>query len=746
MKKRIIKIGLFIAIVFLFTQLFYGSVTAKADTTVVDNYISLSKTVTNTKGETGTDITAAGGERLAISYAVTSKNIPKDNINVTAKKKKVILVVDTSGSMRIKDMAHNHSRAETVKNAAKKFIAKTAGKDADIAVVPYSASAEAYSNEIQDFTNSISQLDSYIDGMTIYGGTNIGDGMRKAYYMLKDIDSSAYDKYIVLLTDGQPNEWSVNNDKSYYTGGYDAPYVLGEDNYDSTGDGLKYADKIGDIIAGTDINTYMIAFTRDTDISKMKDMAGHAKAQLSSARDEDGLNDVYDEISNQILNSFTVTSVNFREEFPANVTILDVPPGFIVDNDKHIVTGELTNLSYTLDGDVYKLSNQLDFTIDIKFDDKISGKYSLSPVSELFYTDYNKHSNKADFNTVNIKVSSAKEKISNAPIEFLRIIDKDEFALQDGSTEDIKIEYSIIPKKIDFYSVDTDFYFNNMKNTTSNVVKELPVSDGIYTATIPAGLRIKSIQYNGMEFSKNKYKVMSDSAGNSVITFDLDDMGGINYKLDDSKEFFKADPINFDIVLKGTETGTYILHKENTYLTYKDIKYQTTKLYTDKALKIVVYQSRVRQHGLYTNNDNTIGDSNFVFSIGGQPIDTSKENSYTAAVVADITGADSLLNINIGAGTQRYNSSDIKVNVFKIKDDGSSFNDKVNYNNAAVIKFNSDNSTDINVKFHDKGTYIAIYTFKMDVDEEKTLTNTASIGSSRQDLILREVKEIPDLF
>ena len=152
------------------------------------------------------------------------------------KAKYIVIVTDTSGSMgydindnTIKSNSDIQSKLDILKNTLLAendgFISKFAGKNnVNVALVDYSNTAilgndlnsaniiKNSSNVRQEFaamgdTNQVNKLNSQIDGLTAIGGTNIGDGLRRAYWLLNNVSSSA-GKYIVLMTDGTPTYYS----------------------------------------------------------------------------------------------------------------------------------------------------------------------------------------------------------------------------------------------------------------------------------------------------------------------------------------------------------------------------------------------------------------------------------------------------------------------------------------------------------------------------------------------------------
>lgn len=147
----------------------------------------------------------------------------------------VAMVLDISGSMG-EDMdgntgaidnanASNASRISILKAKATELVDKMAKVDnININLIPFSN--KAYSNSIswwgeenlwieyslKPFYNANTQkdiLNQIIDHLNASGGTNVGDGIRRAYYRLNEYDNKDANKYMILLMDGVPTFGSV---------------------------------------------------------------------------------------------------------------------------------------------------------------------------------------------------------------------------------------------------------------------------------------------------------------------------------------------------------------------------------------------------------------------------------------------------------------------------------------------------------------------------------------------------------
>ena len=110
----------------------------------------------------------------------------------------VALVLDTSGSM-------NGTPIEETKKAAMRFTNTTLHEDVGIGMIIYDSSAQTVSG----FNKNEEYLDNIIQNINSGGGTNIESGLIKARELFEH--SNAKKKYIILMSDGEPNAGKTGN-------------------------------------------------------------------------------------------------------------------------------------------------------------------------------------------------------------------------------------------------------------------------------------------------------------------------------------------------------------------------------------------------------------------------------------------------------------------------------------------------------------------------------------------------------
>lgn len=179
------------------------------------------------------------------------------------------------------------SKIDELKKAANNFIAKM--KDVPnlkIGIVAYSSQATntTISNNYDDGLYSSSNtkaLKDKINSLKADGGTNSGEGIRKALYMLNKSKSNGK-KSVVFMSDGEPTFYSYNRFNDYYTQIDNSnPYWGGEGSSDSKLESLRYAMTIGNMVKNNSINAFTIGYgLDDSGNEKMKAIQGSMLGRL----------------------------------------------------------------------------------------------------------------------------------------------------------------------------------------------------------------------------------------------------------------------------------------------------------------------------------------------------------------------------------------------------------------------------------------------------------------------------------
>jgi hypothetical protein len=377
-------------------------------------------------------------EDISINYSIKPSDIEFYKIAPENyfQEKYVVVVADNSGSMS--EMINGKTRLNALKDtliASNGFINRFEGNNrVNIALVGYSyygtpgndlsedqtTKIKDAKGNIQDFADmsdvgQVGALKKQITSMAADGATNIGDGLRTAYWMLNKVNTNAK-KYVVLMTDGIPTAFSfVNNTLTYYStsdiiGGLvdkidytsdttlslrkfisvELNYADGEaTNYawnsgsnDYGNYGYTYSRETAKLLAGKNVSSYIVGFSDGISATKLTQIAEDAnnglKGRYKEAQTASDLEGVYKDIAVEIEKDIPVGSLSFSAELPAGLQFKSiVKDGTVIDgfttrtvNGKLLVEGSLDKLgsiTYKLnDAKTHFVAQPINFSLVVK--------------------------------------------------------------------------------------------------------------------------------------------------------------------------------------------------------------------------------------------------------------------------------------------------------------------------------------------------------------------------------------------
>lgn len=248
----------------------------------------------------------------------------------------ITMVLDVSGSMN-RNLSGSESgpassrRVYILREEAKRMINEFAQEDnIDISLIPFSTSA----NNPMPFRNARTQTASLlndVDSLTAVGGTNTGDGLRRAYWQLRQHNSTlpqgvTASNYTIILVDGVTTFASVEpvsgTPLQYVTHANDVPDSESEyrhrhpDNptgqiagigsaLDSRGE--AYVDLMGGYLRNNNFSkSFVIGFSAvPAELASVNDIAqatGAYPNRVYIAASGDDLADVFNSIREEIVN------------------------------------------------------------------------------------------------------------------------------------------------------------------------------------------------------------------------------------------------------------------------------------------------------------------------------------------------------------------------------------------------------------------------------------------------------------
>lgn len=168
----------------------------------------------------------------AVALAFRSDFLPTYSvgmINTNKPAATIVMVLDVSGSMG--SGFSGTTRIQALKDTASDFVEKLSANDKiNIIIVPFSSYAGYRLSNPQWSYNAYSELDALrnrINGLNANGNTNVGDGLRRAYYEIQNLQDAGTEMgsiFMLLMTDGEMNTASRTRDGgNYYMGADIAP-------------------------------------------------------------------------------------------------------------------------------------------------------------------------------------------------------------------------------------------------------------------------------------------------------------------------------------------------------------------------------------------------------------------------------------------------------------------------------------------------------------------------------------------
>ena len=357
-------------------------------------------------------------ETITLNYSIQPQPISYEPPE--QKDKEIVLVIDTSGSMCWNINGHDSGsmdkrRIIIAKNAALKFIENIESHDnVKVSLVSY-ANIGYVKNGL---TANFGDVKKGIISLNTNGGTNIGDGLRRAYYELNSGSSEA-EKYIILLTDGEPTYHSYEyvKKKSVFFMGSGVPYDYKGGGSTATENDINYCYKVvNDLIKTKNIMTYMVAFTEGSNKNILQELANAAGGEYKAAADSDALQKIYQNISNELVSDFTVSNVTFEEVFPEGIEIVSFSEGsdFTIEGQK--VSGTLDSFCYKYN----KSTSQYEaapVSFEIKVKGTVAGDYILGEnnSSMLTYKSVNGENCCEYFPEVQVSILAPEPEITPTP-------------------------------------------------------------------------------------------------------------------------------------------------------------------------------------------------------------------------------------------------------------------------------------------------------------------------------------------
>lgn len=283
--------------------------------------------------------------------------ISGDPINI---KKYIALVLDCSEGTGYYKLDGARTRFDVLKENARRLIDRFKNSpETHVCIFAYADKAEEAAGLVRidggDNAGNIVQLTNTINALASGENSNMGDGMRKAYWKLKGLPSDGL-KCMVLMTSGEPDMFTTVSEHLYHDfntlkGNID--FMTGDNTaanvYADHSSAVRYGKEMAKFISAENILTFAVGFNTMKSY-KLEAVAAACGAAATAGGTHyypvQGLKDidaVCDGIFNTVQCDYPFT-VSFSEILPAGVKVLTLPEGFtasILNDGRYQVDGEI---------------------------------------------------------------------------------------------------------------------------------------------------------------------------------------------------------------------------------------------------------------------------------------------------------------------------------------------------------------------------------------------------------------------
>lgn len=421
--------------------------------------------------------------------------------------KEIILVLDTSGSMKdtianqncdnspnilyCKEHgvwgSHKTTKMWEVKKACYNFIDKM--KDVEnlkLGIVSYEKTGKMHKSNGRYLidANNVTELKNIISGLSATGGTNTGEGLNRAIYLLDSSKESNINanKTIVLMSDGEPTYYTriSKNNNTYYVDTSKETITnvdIGGTGYsDDNNRALNYAIQMGNIIKSKGYNAFSIGYGMNKDgNNKMQKIHTSMSNNIDNffEASDNAINSVFEQIATNIINSYPVTNIKLN---------LTLTTGFnlnIGGNTVSIPDITYNKVSGSANGKIRYEAEDVHFKFIVKANNP--GFFKIYQDANITFP-WNKETEKIQVNkSLEVNILPNELPVINARLTSdSKVIAK--------PNQDITVKYNIDAK---------DFTYNDSNNMTMNdIVIVLDVSKDIGEANRFTG--IKNVLWNDL--------------------------------------------------------------------------------------------------------------------------------------------------------------------------------------------------------------------------------------------------------
>lgn len=473
--------------------------------------------------------------RVGEDILVTGQLDPQD-FEKSIQPKEIVLILDTSKSMN-DEITINGVKATKInqlKESAKEFVRKMEDvNNLKISIITYGSTATINKVNIAGnnvslvpVTNNSNSLTTIIDNISANGGTNIGEGLRQAAYLLNNSTESnkEADKTIILMSDALPTYCTLKSKDpiSYYL---DTTKELGGTTWNSGsgandvfGYDLNYAKEVGKLINDSKFKVFTVGYGLEAEgVDKFKQihasMLGLTSDECNQengfySKSDGSIDEIFKKVGDKIIENYFLKEseldLNLTENFTLKI------------GGKNIKIRDIQYKNVSTNKDIRKTNkiiyhaNPVNFSFIVRGGKVGDNQLVLDKIDINFLFENNRLS---ESHNVDLRVDIIDDELPHISAKLLS--DRD---LKINSDDEITLKYEVIPEDFEYIdytnSGEKDVVFLldiSYKNNMLNEVKK--------------ELHDKVMNSNELKNTNTKYSIITFSDDSNIL-FDFNYYGG----------------------------------------------------------------------------------------------------------------------------------------------------------------------------------------------------------------------------
>lgn len=361
----------------------------------LENFLKISKKISKEDGTVSNDYYL--GEIINVEYTITSDEVALDI------PKEIAFVIDLTSSMRYVTSGSTESRLASLKRVFSQILEQWNIPNTKMCIIEFGPYVQKETDILDATRNNINNVFlRTVQGWNennLYSGTNLGDGLRRAYYKLTQSGNPNAKKYIITLTDGSPTMRTVDRYGNPYYGEVpvkDNNIGIRNDPPTAGFDSRPYEEYACNVMRNISssgmVTNFLIGFGIEANQASTMNNIGMA-GRVAPVGDVNGdgrddyfyrpsngteLEKVFQDIQKSIMDPFDFTMANLIQEFPEDRLELQ-------DDSLNDIPGEYLDLNGIdqLIPSPDKIVLPLKLTLKLK--EGTINKYTLYP-SEIKFT------------------------------------------------------------------------------------------------------------------------------------------------------------------------------------------------------------------------------------------------------------------------------------------------------------------------------------------------------------------------